>query len=213
MQKHIRVKYDLHKCGRWLRFWTERFDNHSITHHSLSEGRLRAINMRCGANWQKNHPTYVGVSSEFDDFQRFVEWSKEQYGYNLDSGSWCLDKDILAPENKVYSEATCLFVPGEVNKFFCMGGAPKNAYPNNEPDLPNVGYSYALDKYTAQCGSLQAKFNNPMEAHTWWQKEKIRQAVMLKMRYNEHTMLRDALEQRIAQVQEDLQYGRITYRF
>lgn len=83
-------------------------------------------------------PTYNGceVSEEFKDFDYFQKWCVSQKGFyeKDDNGiSFCLDKDILSRENKVYSEDTCCFVPLEINNLFVSSknsGIPKGVYRN-----------------------------------------------------------------------------------
>ena len=56
------------------------------------------------------------------NLQNFLEWAVEQIGNsNKESNGryWCIDKDILVEGNKRYSKDTCIFVPNEVNVFFC----------------------------------------------------------------------------------------------
>jgi hypothetical protein len=57
-------------------------------------------------------PTYgaVTVSLQFLEFQRFAEWLDSNY-----VSGWSLDKDILAPGNKVYCAERCCFVPMIIN--------------------------------------------------------------------------------------------------
>jgi len=52
----------------------------------------------------------VSICDEWRNFQQFAEW----YEKNFKSGMK-LDKDILIRNNKVYSPATCRFVPEKVN--------------------------------------------------------------------------------------------------
>ena len=71
----------------------------------------------------ENNPTYTGcsVSLNFSDYQYFKDWCVNQTGFNsvdLRGNVFHLDKDILVKGNKVYSEATCCFVPKEINGFY-----------------------------------------------------------------------------------------------
>lgn len=73
-----------------------------------------AMIRRCYTS-HSNKPTYVGcsVSSEWLLFSNFKKWFDDNYieGYQL-------DKDILVNGNKIYSAATCCFVPQRINVLF-----------------------------------------------------------------------------------------------
>lgn len=72
----------------------------------------------------RNDPTYYNVSVEFCDFQSFAVWCNSQIGYGLkdEKGrAYQLDKDILFPGNRSYSEGTCCFIPNYLNAFFRCG--------------------------------------------------------------------------------------------
>lgn len=69
--------------------------------------------------YEKEHPTYadVRVCDSWHDYQNFAEWYfKQEYRKK----SFQLDKDLLVIGNKVYSEATCCFLPQDVNKAICI---------------------------------------------------------------------------------------------
>jgi len=59
-------------------------------------------------------PTYkeCTCSENFEVFQYFAKWMSEQQGF---SPKCHLDKDLLKPGNKHYSEALCVLLPHEVN--------------------------------------------------------------------------------------------------
>ena len=71
--------------------------------------------------------TYTGctVASEWHDFQDFAEWFENHeynnYGYEL-------DKDLLAPNNKVYAPDRCAFVPQQLNKLLNGHGNARGQY-------------------------------------------------------------------------------------
>lgn len=71
---------------------------------------------RC--HYTDSYPAYreCSVCEEWQYYDNFKKWFDENYheykeGYHL-------DKDILVKGNKVYSPATCCFVPREINNFF-----------------------------------------------------------------------------------------------
>lgn len=85
--------------------------------------------MRCyNKKIQSRQPQYIGcsVSSEWHDFQDFADW----YYKNKYSGlGYQLDKDLLIPENKVYSPDTCCLIPQELNKLLTDHGSNRGVYP------------------------------------------------------------------------------------
>lgn len=213
--KKVYVKYDKKENDIWLKHWTEKdiLNDQSICYASLSCRRFEQVKTRCSTNWQSKHPSYAGVTSTLNDFQEFVDWSREEYGYNTDNGVWCLDKDILFPNNSIYSYSTCIFVPQDVNKFFCVGGCDKNQYPNDIPDIPFVGYSEFKSKYVVKFKEHRKLFNDPYIAHKYWQQQKINRALILQAKYKDHIKLKLAFDKRIQIVADDLANGRVTERF
>jgi hypothetical protein len=95
-------------------------------------GRVwNCMNNRCrpGGSVQKKQPAYIGCSTSvnFKDFHFFAGWHENQIGFGLDT--YELDKDILIPGNKLYSEDRCVLVPSALNTFFSDSRAIRGAYP------------------------------------------------------------------------------------
>ena len=83
--------------------------------------------MRCFSNkYQRRHKSYVGcsVSDDWLSFMSFKRWMEKQ-----DWQGKALDKDIIKPKNKVYSEANCCFVDSSVNNLLCDSFAIRGKYP------------------------------------------------------------------------------------
>lgn len=117
---------------------------------TLSGAKWNSICARCKADGshQKRHPTYIGASNKFKDFQDFTEWSTKQVGYNC---GWNLDKDLLYKRNKVYSEATCVFIPTEINAFLTK-------HDNARGNCPiGVHWDARKTKYIAQCNNFRRR--------------------------------------------------------
>ncbi len=94
------------------------------------------------------HPTYVGcsVTSEWHPFMTFKAWMEAQeWEHNV------LDKDILIPNNKVYSPQTCIFVPQWLNNLLLSGARGRGKYPQ--------GVSLDYGRYKAGC-SIKGKLKN-----------------------------------------------------
>ena len=108
--------------------------------YSTWKGMLR----RCySAAYKVNLPTYIDctVSDEWHDFQNFAHWFYSQTHSHLKHH---LDKDILHPQNKVYSAKTCALVPSQVNTVLnncraCRGDLPQG-----------VSYHKIAGKYRAR---------------------------------------------------------------
>lgn len=123
----------------------------------------------------KSRPTYLGcsVSEEWHLFSRFLSWSEGNF-----LKGHALDKDILVPGSKVYSEETCLYVPPFINSLLT------NCVKKGELPL-GVYFEPLIEKYRVQIhtGSGQRKvgsFECPREAHAEWcllKAEHIRRAV------------------------------------
>lgn len=151
--------------------------NGILTH----EGKYHhAMWYRCyGNHKQKNMACYIGcsVSENFKDFQYFAKWCNEQKGFGRKG--YVLDKDILVPNNKVYSETTCIFVPDIINSFFTFRKISKRNLP--------VGVSWCdtEGKYKVYCAQLNGKnktigrFSNIEIAYNSYCKEKERLARIL----------------------------------
>lgn len=73
-------------------------------------------------------PTYIGckVSEKWLNFQNFAEWFEN---YPNRQKGWHVDKDILIPGNKIYSEDTCCLVPQAINKLLLKADSVRGKYP------------------------------------------------------------------------------------
>lgn len=89
---------------------------HSAKRGCKSYERWLGMMRRCYAkDSNKNFKTYeeVSVCSEWHNFQNFAEWHEENYP--KDGKAYDLDKDELSVGEKIYSPATCQFIPHERN--------------------------------------------------------------------------------------------------
>lgn len=89
-------------------------------------------------------PTYQNVtcSKEWLSMTTFIEDVSKMKGYGLDG--WQLDKDILQKGNKLYSKATCCFVPAEVNMLLTKSDKSRGEYP------VGVYFNKCAGKFTAR---------------------------------------------------------------
>ena len=133
---------------------------------------------RCySSKFQLANPTYTGcsVSENFKHYSFFYEWCQEQIGFGntSDKGKvWQLDKDLLAKDNKVYSEDTCCFVPAMVNSLLISRRAKRG-------DCPiGVYWDKSQSKFKSQCNVGKSEqrmigyFNTQEEAFQAYKKVK-----------------------------------------
>ncbi len=150
--------------------WVYRFTDENKMRWFTRSGMLwHGLRQRTNPNGkkQKQSPCYVGVTNEFENFQKFTDWCHKQIGY---FNKYCLDKDILFKGNKIYSEKTCCFVPQELNKLLtkrerCRGDFPIGVVKEGNTFRANVrvGVRTALTK----CG-----FKTPEDAFMYYKQEK-----------------------------------------
>ena len=78
--------------------------------------------------YQSRQPTYIGctVAEAWLDFQNFAKWF---YGHDYSNLGYHLDKDLLIPNNKIYSPETCCFVPSSLNNLLTNRKSKRGAYP------------------------------------------------------------------------------------
>lgn len=113
-------------------------------------------------------PTYIdcSVSDDWLTFSNFKEWMKAQSWDGME-----LDKDLIIPNNKVYSKETCLFIPKSIN--LIMGVKPSRELPTG------VYFNKQAGKFRAQInrgnGSKYiGSYNTAEEASCSYLKEKIK---------------------------------------
>ena len=126
---------------------------------------------RCySEKYQERYPSYIGTSvcSEWLYASAFRKWMEQQ-----DWRDKCLDKDIIAPGNKLYSPDTCAFVLNATNLFVTASDAIRGEYPIGVDLFKPTG------KYRARCKNLftgeqehLGYFSTPEEAHEAWRKRK-----------------------------------------
>lgn len=117
---------------------------------------------RCYSDkFKEKHPSYKDCETvpEWLYFMNFRSWMETQ-----DHEDNCLDKDLLFPDNKLYSPETCVFIPQALNKFLLDNKK------NNGSLLKGVKYNSKTGKYRAECNNPFGKgaigtFNTEIEAH------------------------------------------------
>ena len=138
--------------------------------------------------------TNVSISDDFLDFDNYLEWAKEQIGFNAydDNGLlYHIDKDLLSePDNLMYSKDTCLFIPQEINtmcklsrnsnlkkgvQFLKGRKKPYRAYININGKPIGLGYYYTEEEANAQykiarhnrIDDLYLKYKDKVDPRVW----------------------------------------------
>ena len=118
----------------------------------------------------ERNPSYTGASvcNEWLYASEFKKWMEQQ-----DWQGKSLDKDIIAPGNKLYSPQTCAFVLKATNNFVIARDARRGDYPIGVSLFKRTG------KYQVHCGNPFTRnpeylgcFSTPEEAHEAWRKRK-----------------------------------------
>lgn len=134
--------------------------------------------------YQQKYPSYIGVSMDdiLLDYNQFVEWSREQIGFN--QSGFVMDKDILGTVsgNKNYSVDTCVFIPSKLNGFFITKNSAVKHY-------TGVSFQQDCQKYIVSCSQLNSKNKTlarvkcPIEGYNIYRSDKIRLAKILSKVY------------------------------
>lgn len=94
----------------------------------------------------------VVVCEEWLLFENFYEWLHSQPNFDkwYNGKRWCLDKDILIKNNKVYSSDACCLVPENVNLLFGKHSAKRGKCPIG------VSYNKRNKKYRVEVSKIGA---------------------------------------------------------
>mgnify|MGYP000684030248 FL=1 len=97
---------------------------------------------------KEKYSTYkdVTVCEDWYLFSKFHQWMEKQ-----DWKDKHLDKDIVCPNNKVYSPETCVFVTGDINMLLINRGAARGKY------CQGVNYHKGAGKFQATCNQGKGK--------------------------------------------------------
>ena len=147
--------------------------------HTIQYNSWKAMHQRCNdSNLHLKHPSYKDcyICDEWLDFQNFAKWFDENYieGYQL-------DKDLLTTGNKVYSPATCCFIPQEINlsiiKPYVSRDLPLGVYKHHYKFVTHIKEN-KVSKYIGI-------FNSIEEASDCYVKEKQKQLKELAQKYKD----------------------------
>ncbi len=132
--------------------------------HTPTYVRWKNMLERCySEKFQDRQPAYIGcsVADEWHDFQVFAEWCANHEHSDM---GYCLDKDLLIPNNKIYSPSTCCFVPNELNVLLVNRAAKRGAYPQGVTAETRYGGFYARLKINGKAINL-GRFDCPNKAY------------------------------------------------
>lgn len=115
---------------------------------------------------QERQPTYIGctVCEEWKHLSNFADWMLVQ-----DYSGKHLDKDIIAPGNKVYSPETCCFVTKAINTLLTNSAAKRGKYPQGVVK-ENSSFRAEVTKYGKKVRI--GLFDTPEEASKAYRKAK-----------------------------------------
>ncbi len=107
--------------------------------HTLEYKAWREMIRRCyddGVHEKRNSYIDCTVYPDWHNFQVFAEWYTSNDFYGL---GYHLDKDILFPDNKVYSPETCCLIPAEINTLLNERLAARGEYPTGVSKYKRTG--------------------------------------------------------------------------
>ena len=142
-------------------------------------------NMKQRCNNKKGYENCVIGKTWEKDHEKLYTWYRNNY-YTLPDGEPInIDKDILIPNNRIYSEDTCLLVPERINKFFInIHGTKKNGMPVGVT-LDKKSQKYKASIYKNKKSIKLGTYGTPQEAHDAWRKAKIEHLLELIEHYKD----------------------------
>lgn len=127
---------------------------------------------RCYSKIRHNiEPSYIGcvVCEDWKYFSNFKKWVDSQP--NTDWQNCELDKDLLSPENKIYSPDTCVFTSRKINQFL--------VYKKRNNGVMLLGVSPKDGRFQAHCSDTimgrpvyLGTYDTEIEAHLAWRAKK-----------------------------------------
>ena len=147
---------------------------------------------RCYDPYELNkEPTYIDctVCKEWHCFQNFARWYEENY-YEIKNEVMCLDKDILIKGNKIYSPATCVFVPQRINNLFTKSDKIRGEYP--------IGVTEWKERLSVKCSIIDGNGNKKRKFLGYFPIDKINEA------FNCYKIFKEKYIKQIADEYKDL---------
>lgn len=140
---------------------------------------------RCYEKSPRHAVSYEGcvVDGPWHNLQIFADWCTCQrlYGKLPLGMGVALDKDILVPNNKIYSKDTCLIVPSEINT--AIVGKHKGGKKHN---LPCGVFKYG-NKYVVHCFDKSVRnFRSLLDASAFYAEHKQQRILYLLNKYQDY---------------------------
>ena len=109
------VKATVFKVGYNDSLFQSSIKGKAVWQYELWKGLVQRT---CDSKHRQGRPSYRDVTccSEWLSFSNFVEWVNKEVDYRGKPVNLELDKDLIIKGNKIYSPATCSFVPQEVTE-------------------------------------------------------------------------------------------------
>lgn len=145
--------------GEWAK--AQKLDG--ITHQTASGVKWFSMNRRCkDAKYHVTHPTYIGATVSFVDFQDFTDWHTRQVGYR---DNFHLDKDLLVKGNTDYNRNSCILLPAELNGLVNTHKGARGDLPigvtrtaNGEKFLSTIGTTGRVNKHLGVSDTAEEAF-------------------------------------------------------
>lgn len=131
----------------------------------------RTIGLKDGFELDSRKRTYINckLCDEWLDYDNFLKWTIDNYWTYKDE-VMCIDKDLLIPNNKLYSPDTCVFLPNSFNVAIALNKSSKyglcGVYNNGGRNKCWVGRAQRRDKI------IRKSFYTPLDAQKWYIQEK-----------------------------------------
>lgn len=188
-----------HPNGDWVMSTYELVGRKEVRQYTRAYGVWRDMQQRL-----KKGSLYQDIENRFDSFQLFADWCQDEYGYlNKDEHGrfWALDKDLLAPNSKMYSPETCAFIPTKMNVMFNKreksNGLPLGVYADGREGY----YKSIINR------KHLGIFKDAVSAHVAWQSEKliIVQTYLETFHEDAQWKIRQILDNKINQLKHDIE--------
>lgn len=188
--------------------WIKSFSVEGV--HKKTRGFIlwTSVNARCNPNGsaQKNNLRYIGSENLFNDYNSFIDWCHDQYGYmskDENGRFWSLDKDLLEFGNKHYSPDKCLFVPQRLNNLLVSSNKVRGEYPVGVYLDIKKNSIVALGSDGRGRTKYLGSFKCPYEAHRAWQKDKMEKILLEAESQDWGGRIKEALLYNYKRIQKD----------
>jgi hypothetical protein len=143
--------------------WAKAQKLDGVTHQTTSGVKWFSMKRRCNdSKYHESHPTYIGTTVSFVDFQDFTDWHIKQVGYGR---GFQLDKDLLVKGNTDYNRHSCVLLPAELNGLINTHKAARGGLPigvtktaNGQRLIATLGTTGRQNTLLGVCDSQEEAF-------------------------------------------------------